>query len=662
MKIAKSSFLLLATLALGLSACGSNPEPSSSSAPASSSSSAPAQTSSEESSSSSSTTSSSSSEEHRYYTIKWVNYDGTLLETDEKVLEGTVPTYDGEDPTHPNEDHYIYTWAGWDNKVIPAKKNETYTAVFSKKGEEFDITWNNYDGSELLKNKGEYGKLPEYTGTTPTKQGTDLIDYVFKGWSPDPVNVTGAATYTATFDEVNKGEDFKVKLSLPINTMWGLEGEPEVEYEFEYKDAYFFSNNTQRDDDLGLTSLVMSGFNDGVENMNRFFEAIHFTNIYNSPTYETSGYHQIAYSLAKKVIGETTVIAISIRGFQYGVEMVGNFFMGQSGEHSDFRQAMSYVYLGLIEYIAKQITSQTKVKLWINGYSRAAAVANLLGKQLYEKSLNNELGGITKDDIYTYCFETPLCGDAANNGAYPFIHNYINSYDFITHIPPAEYGFKVYGEVVDIYKENVADLLKNFDEKLVFNDFQPYKLMVNLFSMSVEILEDEDSTKDIREYIDTLFDKALMDDITGSFNTLNSRDNYFRYVETHLNFLVNFVFSLTDAQIDALKEKVQGYALNLFMGLIDTESAETLINAVKDLFADCGIDDYVESELASAITDLQGPILNYLLQFTNDMNGICVVNGVLTLVKNINPVILMHLLEPSYVLLKQFIANQQVTE
>ena len=444
--------------------------------------------------------------------------------------------------------------------------------------------------------------------------------------------------------------------------MWQLEGDPEVEYECEYKDAYFFSNNTQRDDNLGLTSLLMSGFNDSVENMNRFFEAIHFTNIYNSPTYETDGYHDIAYSLAKKVIGETTVIAISIRGFNYGNGMVGNFFIGQSGEHADFRQAMSYVYLGLIEYIAKQITTQTKVKLWINGYSRAAAVANLLGKQLYEKTLNNELGGITKDDIYTYCFETPLCGDIANNGAYPFIHNYINSYDAVTHIPPAEYGFKVYGEVVDIYDENVADMLKNFNEKLVFNDFQPYKLMFNLFSMSVEIIEDDDSTKDIKEYLEILFEKALMDDITGSFKTLNSRENYFRYLETHLNFLVNFVFGLTETQIDALKEKATSHALYLLMGLMDTEGAETLINAVKDLLADCEIDNYVESELASAITDLQGPILNYLLQFTNNMNDIGVINGVVTLVKNINPAILMHLLEPSYLLLKQLIANQQVVE
>ena len=83
MKLLKSSFLLLSLLALGLSACGSS-EPSSSEATSSSA----APSSSVEPSSSQS--SSSSSEEQRYYTIKWVNYDGTLLETDEKVPEVMV--------------------------------------------------------------------------------------------------------------------------------------------------------------------------------------------------------------------------------------------------------------------------------------------------------------------------------------------------------------------------------------------------------------------------------------------------------------------------------------------------------------------------------------------------------------------------------------------
>lgn len=658
MKLLKSSFLLLSLLALGLSACGSS-EPSSSEATSSSA----APSSSVEPSSSQS--SSSSSEEQRYYTIKWVNYDGTLLETDEKVPEGTVPTYDGSDPTHPGEEHYTYTWNGWDSKVVAARKNETYKAVFDKKGELFDITWNNYDDSELLKNKGEYGKLPEYTGAVPTKPNSDPAKVnVFKGWTPEVVNVTGTATYKAVFEEKDKGESLSLKLSLPANEMWQLEDNPDLEYEFDYKDSFFFGNNEQRDDELALASLIMSGFNDGKDNMKKYFDAVHFTDIVYSPTYETDNFHEVDYTLAKKVIDDTTVIAVSIRGFNYGTQMIGNFFMGQSGEHADFKQAMSYVYLGLIEYIARQITTVTNVKLWINGYSRAAAVANLLGKQLYEKAINNELGGITKDDIYTYCFETPLCGDDKNNGAYPFIHNYCNSRDLITYVPPMQFGFKVYGEIIDIYDEKVGDLLKKFNEKLVFNAFQPYRFSLDS-SFSPTIVEDETSPKEIKEYLDLFVAKVLAEDTSGEYTDLSTRGNYYRYIETHLQYLAEFGLNLSkdSEKISALLGKVQGdisLILQLLASLNPSEPADDFVNIVEDLLDSCEI-DYDEPEIRSALTDIRGILGYYIInQFmptimTDDIN---LINGIVTFVKNVNPAIDMHLLEPSYVLLKNYIAKQ----
>ena len=33
-----------------------------------------------------------------YYTVTWLNYDGSVLEVDEEVLEFALPTYDGETP------------------------------------------------------------------------------------------------------------------------------------------------------------------------------------------------------------------------------------------------------------------------------------------------------------------------------------------------------------------------------------------------------------------------------------------------------------------------------------------------------------------------------------------------------------------------------------
>lgn len=63
------------------------------------------------------------------YTIKWKNYDGTILETDD-VKKGILPTYDGPTPTRTN-DEYTYTWSGWDPEVVPATSNQTYIATYS---------------------------------------------------------------------------------------------------------------------------------------------------------------------------------------------------------------------------------------------------------------------------------------------------------------------------------------------------------------------------------------------------------------------------------------------------------------------------------------------------------------------------------------------------
>lgn len=64
------------------------------------------------------------------YTIKWKNYDGNTLETDE-VKKGVLPTYDGSTPTRQDDDEYTYTWSGWDPEVVPAIADQTYVATYS---------------------------------------------------------------------------------------------------------------------------------------------------------------------------------------------------------------------------------------------------------------------------------------------------------------------------------------------------------------------------------------------------------------------------------------------------------------------------------------------------------------------------------------------------
>lgn len=67
----------------------------------------------------------------RKYTVRWKNYNGITLETDENVPYGTIPSYDGVTPSRPDDNEFYYTFNGWDPEVIPVEDNATYTAKYT---------------------------------------------------------------------------------------------------------------------------------------------------------------------------------------------------------------------------------------------------------------------------------------------------------------------------------------------------------------------------------------------------------------------------------------------------------------------------------------------------------------------------------------------------
>ena len=136
------------------------------------------------------------------YTVKFVNADGTELQSSE-VAYGETPVYTGETPTKEADTQYTYTFKGWDKEIATVTGDATYTAQFSSTVNKYTVTFYAEDGTTVLESKEwEYGQNPVYNnGQNPTKPATAEKSYTFAGWTPAVVTVSGNASYTATFTD-----------------------------------------------------------------------------------------------------------------------------------------------------------------------------------------------------------------------------------------------------------------------------------------------------------------------------------------------------------------------------------------------------------------------------------------------------------------------------
>ena len=137
----------------------------------------------------------------RHYTITFYYEDGTTIIEQVVVAAGETPECHYTPSMIGDAQHY-YTFSGWSPEIVPAVADASYVPTFTKVARQYTITFKNYDGKELQVSKFDYDAMPEYMGEAPTKKSTTQYNYVFKGWNPELVPVTGDATYRAQFETV----------------------------------------------------------------------------------------------------------------------------------------------------------------------------------------------------------------------------------------------------------------------------------------------------------------------------------------------------------------------------------------------------------------------------------------------------------------------------
>ena len=174
---------------------------------------------------------------------------------------------------------------------------------------------------------------------------------------------------------------------------------------------------------------------------------------YSKPTMDSIG----AVAANKKITvngKEYTLIALVVRGGGYESEWASNFTIGKEGYHQGFKEARDNV-IGFLQWYIADRNLKGDIKLWITGYSRAGATANLVAGAINEGEVNLRPCELKRYNMYTYTFEAPMgtVVESANNQIHYNIHNIVNLDDAVPYVAPAYWNFKRYG-----YDKNLPHL------------------------------------------------------------------------------------------------------------------------------------------------------------------------------------------------------------
>lgn len=251
---------------------------------------------------------------------------------------------------------------------------------------------------------------------------------------------------------------------------------------YRYGDQLFDRPATQYDHELALASLGMAiaAFNtldsdsrvwlDGSQgredNIREAYQTLGFDNLRFCHYDRSPNQYQddtVGYSLAQKTLpqpdGSTrTIVAVMIRGGGYGAEWAGNMRAGAGEGHEGLMAPVEEVFQSLSAYLEEAAQAQPlgQVKLWISGFSRGGAVANLLAARVAEG-----LPGIDPEDTYVYTFAAPATlstacpaqlqldydGNHTASGALrpdwgeSNVHNILASGDLVPRVLPAGWGY-----------------------------------------------------------------------------------------------------------------------------------------------------------------------------------------------------------------------------
>ena len=219
-----------------------------------------------------------------------------------------------------------------------------------------------------------------------------------------------------------------------------------VSWEYPYSDTFFTRPSDQYDHNFARLSLglALAAFRDidhpeaQDDYLIEFFEDMGFGEIESETYRKEPETDSIAYGLATKKINDTTILACGVCGGNYAAEWASNLTVGDKDRSEGFYDASKKVQAAIRDYMDRH-PADGPIKLWIAGFSRAAATSNITAADLTDAGIF--------DDVYAYTFATPCT--TREPSPYPNIFNIMQKDDPVPKVPLEDWSYGHYGN--DLY-------------------------------------------------------------------------------------------------------------------------------------------------------------------------------------------------------------------
>jgi anion-transporting ArsA/GET3 family ATPase len=418
-----------------------------------------------------------------------------------------------------------------------------------------------------------------------------------------------------------------------------------------YKDNYFKKSAYEYNEQLATMSLslalsafgstdVGSDYQNKSNNAKNLLKEIGFTDVKTNDWFTKKPEKDSVGAIAgKKKITENgkeyTLIALAVRGGGYESEWASNFTLGKSDYHQGFSEARDQVLQFLTKEYIEANGISGDIKLWVTGFSRAAATANLVAGKI-DEGVSFPHCILKLEDMYAYTFETPagamkIKDRNITKGIYTNIFNTINKNDSVPRVAPKNWGFERYG------KDRVLPAKELTSEKSYSERVKNMQKRFTSLAPNTTYLVDDFSMKKVdlssiipggKPFIYNATQSIFLDDFVNVIanESFKNRSNYVKHYEEAIRDSVASIYKIDDDRIEYVIGK-KLLSLILYEGWTEFKkntgviSMDYLEDFVKRIFAEEGVpyDRKVMKPLTSIVSSLiKHPVMFYSLYTQNE--------------------------------------------